>query len=161
MTGATRVIAFVTLSVLMLAGCARAAQIAETPVPDATPQLTPTASSALQITASPGVIATEAATVASTSSSPSGNDLPRPVDVVRRHLAQSLNIEPSEITVDAVEETVWPDTCLGLPAPELCVPGSTPGFQIKLKALGQEYTYHTDEVETFRYAGPGDVPQRP
>lgn len=87
--------------------------------------------------------------------------LPRPVEVVREDLAARLNVVPNDIEVVDVKEEVWPDTCLGLPAPELCAPGETPGYRIILRVLGQEYRYHTDKGDTFRFAGPGDIPQRP
>lgn len=87
--------------------------------------------------------------------------LPRAVEVVQVDLAAHLGVPVATIEVVQVEEVVWPDTCLGLPAPELCAPGETPGYRVVLRALGQEYRYHTDESETFRYAGPGDAPQPP
>ena len=60
-----------------------------------------------------------------------------------------------------LEETLWSDTCLGLPAPEMCVPGETPGYRVLLLALGQAYRFHTDVAEMYRFAGPGDLPRRP
>lgn len=84
-----------------------------------------------------------------------------PVQLVRQDLAERLGVAFNSIEVVQVEDVVWPDTCLGLPAPELCARGETPGFRATLVALGQEYTYHTDKSETFRFAGPGDVPKRP
>lgn len=87
--------------------------------------------------------------------------LPQSVVMVRQDLATRLAIPPASIEVTRVEESVWPDTCLGLPAPELCAPGKTAGYRVDLRALGQNYHYHTDRIETFRYAGPGDAPRRP
>ncbi len=86
--------------------------------------------------------------------------LPRPVELVRQDLAEQLDIASSDIEVVQVKTMVWPDTCLGLPAPELCARGETRGFQVILRALGQEYRYHTDRDETFRFAGPGDAPSQ-
>ena len=68
------------------------------------------------------------------------------------------------IGVEKVEEVVWPDKCLGLPAPEPCMQEETPGYRVIFEVSrrsGQKYVYHTDEVETFRYAGLGDAPERP
>jgi hypothetical protein len=93
--------------------------------------------------------------------SPSPETLPRPVELVRQDLAEHLGIPIDDVHVVEIKEVIWPDTCLGLPAPELCAPGETPGYQVTLLALGQEYVYHTDKNETFRYAGPGDVPRPP
>lgn len=87
--------------------------------------------------------------------------LPEPVVLVRDSLAERLGVPTSDVEVVEVERVVWPDTCLGLPAPELCAPGETPGFRVVLRALRSEYHYHTDRAQLFRYAGPGDVPQRP
>jgi hypothetical protein len=76
-------------------------------------------------------------------------------------LGAELDVPSGSIELVAAEEVVWPDTCLGLPAPELCAPGPTPGYRITLRALGQEYVYHSDRSGMFRYAGPGDAPGRP
>ena len=80
--------------------------------------------------------------------------LPQPVELVREDLAIQLGIAPDDIELVTLEEVIWPDTCLGLPAPELCAPGETPGYRVTLVAQGQEYTYHTDKGDTFRSAGP-------
>jgi hypothetical protein len=92
---------------------------------------------------------------------PSAPTFPQPVEFVRLDLAEQLGIALDDIEVVQLEEVIWPDTCLGLPAPELCAPGATPGYRVTLMALGQEYTYHTDKGETFRFAGPGDIPRPP
>jgi hypothetical protein len=81
--------------------------------------------------------------------------------LVRQYLAEQLGVAPSSIEVAAVEETVWPDSCLGLPAPELCALGETSGYRIIFRALGQEYVYRTNKGEGFRFEGPGDEPRRP
>lgn len=108
--------------------------------------------------AAPTLAATAAQAVTTTPPQPT---VPRPVELARQNLAERLAVGPDSIDIAEVEEVVWPDTCLGLPAPELCAPGDTPGYQVTLRALGQDYRYHTDEGETFRYAGPGDAPSRP
>ena len=84
-----------------------------------------------------------------------------PVETVLADLSIHLDVPINTIEVKLAEEVVWPDTCLGIPAPELCARGETSGYRIVLLALGQEYVYHTNMAETFRYAGPGDVPKRP
>lgn len=97
----------------------------------------------------------------STTASPIRSDLPRPAELVRQDLAEQLGLAPTSIEVLEVEAAVWPDTCLGLPSPELCAPGETLGYRVTLVALGQQYIYHTDKSETFRFARPGDAPERP
>ena len=99
--------------------------------------------------------------VTAVTSTPLPTHLPRPVVLVQQDLAERLNVPLNSVEVLQVIDMVWPDTCLGLPAPALCAPGETPGYRITLGALGQKYTYHTDKNEMFRYAGPGDYPQRP
>lgn len=86
--------------------------------------------------------------------------LPRPVVLARRELAAYLKIPVDRVEVVKVASALWPNTCLGLPAPELCAPGETPGYQIVLRALGKEFRYHSDREESIRFAGPGDIPQR-
>jgi len=88
-------------------------------------------------------------------------NVPLPVALVWQDLAMQLNIAPTDVQVQTIEEVVWPDTCLGLPSPELCIFGETPGYRVILSTLGREYTYHTDQNELFRFAGPGDSPARP
>lgn len=107
------------------------------------------------------LVALISGTVMSGSSTSVPTSLPHPVKLVRQDLAERLRVASSSIEVVQMKEVVWPDTCLGLPAPELCAPGETPGYQVILRVLKQEYRYHTDRGETFRFAGPGDVPQRP
>jgi hypothetical protein len=76
--------------------------------------------------------------------------LPPAVRLARGDLAMRLALDADRVVVDRVEERLWPDTCLGLPAPELCAPGETPGYRVVLEALGRAHVYHTDEGTTFR-----------
>lgn len=92
---------------------------------------------------------------------PSTTALPIPIVVVQRDLAEQLGVLLDDIEVKEVEEVQWPDTCLGIPAPELCARGETPGFRIILHVFNQDYVYHTDTDLMFRYAGPGDFPTKP
>lgn len=83
------------------------------------------------------------------------------LELAKEDLASRLG-SPSAVLgigLETVEEVIWPNTCLGLPAPELCVPGETPGYRVTFEVSrrsGQKYMYHTDKVETFRFAGPVD-----
>jgi hypothetical protein len=70
-------------------------------------------------------------------------------------------VAPDSIEILWAEEVIWPDACLNLPAPAMCAPGETPGYRITLRALGQEYVYHTNQTDMVRFAGPGEVPRRP
>jgi len=81
--------------------------------------------------------------------------------LVLQYLVAYLEVAPDSIEVLWAEEVTWPDTCLGLPAPAMCAPGETPGYRITLRALGQEYVYHTNHMDMVRFAGPGEVPRRP
>jgi hypothetical protein len=86
---------------------------------------------------------------------------PGPALLVRRDLAERLIIPLAQVRIIRIEDRVWPDSCLGLPSPELCARQRTSGFRVTLDALGGRYVYHTDRGTSFRYAGPGDTPQRP
>lgn len=79
--------------------------------------------------------------------------LPTPVLLVIQDLANRLTIPTANIQIKTIQGRIWSDTCLGLPAPELCAPGEAAGYQVTLVVSGQEYYYHTDKNELFRYAG--------
>ena len=82
--------------------------------------------------------------------------LPPPLlELLREDLAKRLGVTPDNIELALVEEAVW-GACLGLPAPEQCLPGLTLGYRVTLSIAGQEHRYHTDREESFRYAGPVD-----
>jgi hypothetical protein len=66
------------------------------------------------------------------------------VSLVRKDLAERLNIAQSDIDVIDVRAVDWPDTSLGCPQPgQMYDQVITPGYQIVLKIDGREYTYHT------------------
>ncbi|MGH8896867.1 MAG: hypothetical protein ACRDZ4_07565 [Egibacteraceae bacterium] len=92
---------------------------------------------------------------------PTDKALPRPVMLAREDLAARLGIRVEDVKVLGVNKADWPDTCLGLPSPEKCAPGPTPGYRVMFTAFGREYRYHSDRVGSFRFAGPGDTPRRP
>jgi hypothetical protein len=56
------------------------------------------------------------------------------------------------VAVERILRVVWGNSCLGLPAPELCAPGKVGGYLVRLRALGRTYRYHTDLRHTIRYA---------
>lgn len=88
--------------------------------------------------------------IASRSSPPASgsgtSEYPGAVLAAIKDLALRLSINESEISVVSYEEVTWPDSCLGLGKPnEVCLQVITPGYLIKLAALGSEYEYHTDQ----------------
>lgn len=84
----------------------------------------------------------------------------QPIKLTSQDLANNLKLQVSQIQLKKVEKVTWKDSCLGLSAPELCARGEITGYKITLSAQGKEYIYHTDTKTGFRYAGPGDFPQR-
>lgn len=73
-------------------------------------------------------------------------DLPEAAVKARTALAEKLALENELlISVTAVEEVQWPDSCLGIYKPDvLCAQVITPGYRVVLEANGQRYEYHTD-----------------
>lgn len=68
-----------------------------------------------------------------------------PVDVAIQLLAKQLNIPSGQILVQSSDQVDWPDSCLGIANDNLvCVPVTTPGYQIQLEALGNVYVFHAD-----------------
>ena len=58
-------------------------------------------------------------------------------------LAKRLGVRSDEITVQSAEATEFPDTSLGVPAPDrMYAQVITPGYIIKLVVGGQIYEYH-------------------
>ncbi len=65
-------------------------------------------------------------------------------DLVQQDLAEQLNISKEKIQVVRVTAVEWHDSSLGCPKPGMAyLDVITPGYQIVLRADGQEYTYHT------------------
>ncbi|MEN6479317.1 MAG: PA14 domain-containing protein [Anaerolineales bacterium] len=75
------------------------------------------------------------------------------VSAARNALAQELGISADEIDLVSVEETTWPDSCLGIAeAGVFCSQVLTPGYRVVLTAGGQTYEYHTDQSGVARAA---------
>jgi hypothetical protein len=71
------------------------------------------------------------------------------VDQARQHLAARLGLGLTEIAVVETRYVEWHDASLGCPEPGMAYPQViTPGYQIVLDARGQQYTYHTDTLQT-------------
>lgn len=66
------------------------------------------------------------------------------VKMAQQDLVGRLGVDRKIIELVSVEDVIWPDTCLGLPAPELCARTVTPGFKIIFNVAEQKYQYHTD-----------------
>jgi putative hemolysin len=67
------------------------------------------------------------------------------VEAAKVLLANELKIDPSQITIFQLKAITWPDSCLGLAAPEeACSAVETPGFRVTLIVGETNYTYHTD-----------------
>jgi hypothetical protein len=78
---------------------------------------------------------------------------PLPVRLVRADLASRLHLPVANVTVMRQVRVTWRDTCLGLPAPEMCAQVLTPGYSVTLSAGGRRCVYNTDLRRLFRYAG--------
>lgn len=69
------------------------------------------------------------------------------LDQVRGDLATRLGIAADAIAVVEARYVEWRDGSLGCPEPGQAYPQViTPGYQLTLRAQGQEYTYHTDTL---------------
>lgn len=78
-----------------------------------------------------------------------GGIMLRAAAMVQTYLAQSIKIDPSEVTILEAEPREWPDGCLGLGgSDELCTQVITPGHRIKAEARGRIFTYRTNEDGT-------------
>lgn len=81
---------------------------------------------------------------------------PEVLEFLRDRLSVRFSVTRESIQVVAVEEAIWENGCLGLPAPEQCLPGLTLGYRVTLSAAGEEQIYHTGGEEPLLYVGPVD-----
>jgi hypothetical protein len=78
---------------------------------------------------------------------PTGAELQ--VTRARQHLAASLNVDLSGVTLVEATAVEWSDSSLGCPEPDMMyLTVITPGYHIILEANGERYEYHADENET-------------
>ncbi|HYY42616.1 MAG TPA: hypothetical protein VE775_07765 [Pyrinomonadaceae bacterium] len=71
-------------------------------------------------------------------------------------LAERLGLKESEVAVDSVEDTDFPDANFGASMPdEMSAQMITPGWRIRLKAAGQSYEYRANRnrLRLFNYKG--------
>lgn len=72
-----------------------------------------------------------------------GGDADALVELAKEKLAERLDIDTEEITVEAVQEATFPDASLGVPEPgKSYAQVVTPGYVIRLEAEGETYEYH-------------------
>lgn len=77
----------------------------------------------------------------------------RAMEAALNHLADTLDIDASEISISDSNYTEWSNACLGAAGPnEACAEVITPGFVIILEAGGDQYEYHTDTNGNVRLA---------
>ncbi len=70
---------------------------------------------------------------------------PKAALAAQQMLAERLNIAVEDVTIAAIVEMNWPDSCLGLGgAAESCLAATVPGFKVVLNAGGQDYEFRTD-----------------
>lgn len=73
--------------------------------------------------------------------------LPEDVEMaVKEALSARIGGSVDEIDVVRARQVEWPDACLGLAEEgEACAEVITPGWEVTLRANGQEYVFHTNE----------------
>ncbi len=76
------------------------------------------------------------------------------LEFLRDRLSVRFSVTPESIQAVAVEEAIWANGCLGLPAVELCPAGLTAGYRVTLLVMGQEQIYHTGGEDPLLYVGP-------
>jgi hypothetical protein len=78
-------------------------------------------------------------------------DLEKPVavDSAIQALAQQLAIDPALITLAGYEAVDWPDSCLGVAAPDvMCAQVITPGWRVTLGFDGRDFEARTNQTAT-------------
>ncbi len=78
---------------------------------------------------------------------PQSDDATAAVAAAKKAAAETLGISERSIGLVTITKGDWPDSCLGLGAPdELCAMVLVPGFNITLVALDQHIVYRTNET---------------
>jgi len=68
---------------------------------------------------------------------------------VRNQVSLILGVPVESIQLESIEQTDWPNGCLGLPEPEeVCTEVITPGWLLVFNADGQEYRFRVDQTGT-------------
>jgi len=64
----------------------------------------------------------------------------------KNELASSLEVDESEVEIISVEDSEWPNSCLGLESQdEMCAQVIVPGYLVTLEVNGEEYRFRTDK----------------
>jgi hypothetical protein len=89
------------------------------------------------------------------------------IERAKTDLAQRLAISTREINIVEFFEVEWPDSSLGCPNPSLMYTQVvTPGYLIRLQALGRIFEFHTSKRNQIVYCDhpsaplPGTLPDR-
>jgi len=73
-----------------------------------------------------------------------GTEPPEAVDAAKAALSQEIGVAVDEIETVSYGRVEWPNACLGLErGGEACAQVITPGYEVILRAEGQEYAYRT------------------
>lgn len=68
---------------------------------------------------------------------------------IRNQVSEILGVPVESIQLETVEQTEWPDSCLGLGGPdESCAQAVTPGWLLVFSANGQQYSFRADQTAT-------------
>jgi hypothetical protein len=68
---------------------------------------------------------------------------------IRDRVSEILGVPVESIQLQSIEQTEWPDSCLGLGGPdESCAQAVTPGWLLVFTADGQEYRFRVDQTGT-------------
>jgi len=71
--------------------------------------------------------------------------VPDAVAAVRSHVAQEFNLNEGVVILLTAFEKQWPDGCLGVASSEeMCIQVITPGYEVKVMAVGKEFVYRTN-----------------
>lgn len=70
---------------------------------------------------------------------------------------ESSYFDPQNVIIVQSDQVEWSDSCLGIEQPGMeCIPQSTPGYQVTLKAKGLQFVVHSDKVgSNVKPATPG------
>ena len=68
---------------------------------------------------------------------------------IRNQVSEILGVPVESIQLVSIEQMEWPDSCLGLGAPdESCAAAVTPGWLLVFSADGQEHRFRADQTGT-------------
>ena len=68
---------------------------------------------------------------------------------IRNQVSEILGVPVESIQLKSVEQTEWPNGCLGLPEPEeVCTEVITPGWLLVFHVDGQEVRFRADQTGT-------------